>query len=87
LNYRYPAWWFLDAEIFADIGNAFNGRFDRFHFKRMVLDFGFGFSTVLSRVDRIEVLLAFGSNQLQSWNDEGFDVDNFRFVFGASHGF
>ncbi len=52
LSYRYPVWSLLHAELFAGIGNAYNGYLgigkedaEDFSFKRLYFDAGFGLRT------------------------------------------
>lgn len=86
LDYRYPIWVLLDANIFVSMGNVFPGRFGDFNVKRMVLSYGFGLRTNTSRDLSFDLLLAFGTNRFERW-DEHLSVDNVRFVFGVNQGF
>jgi hypothetical protein len=86
LDYRYPIWFSLDATLFVSTGNAFLGRFENVHVKRMVLCWGLGFRSIGTRRISFDLLVAFGTNQYQHW-DEGFAVDNVRFVIGLNRGY
>lgn len=85
-NYRYPVWTFLDGELFASLGNVFDKRFRQATLSKMTMSWGVGLRTNTSRQTSIDLLVAFGTNQLRDWDDD-FDVDNVRVVLGASHGF
>ena len=88
-SYRYPVWAFLDADIFASVGNVFGQRWERLHVKRMTLNWGIGLRTNTSRAYSIGIMLAFGTNQFERWDDDGggFHIDRVRFMAGANHGF
>ncbi len=85
-QYRYPIWWMLDANLFASVGNVFTGRFEDFGFRRMVMSWGIGVRTNTSKAVSFDVLVAFGSNQFQYW-DEKFKLDNIRLLIGINQGF
>ena len=84
LTYTWPVFFFLDGLLVAEMGNAFNGFYDDFGFGRMLVDFGFGFRTSFSREGAIDILLAWGSNRIEQW-DENFDLESFRFVLGIAN--
>lgn len=86
LDYRYPIWVLLDANIFVSAGNVFPGRFGDFNVKRMVLSYGVGLRTNTSRDLSFDLLVAFGTNRFERW-DEHVSVDNVRVVFGLNQGF
>jgi hypothetical protein len=85
-GYRYPIWTFLDANLFASIGHVFRGRFEGLHPKRMALSWGFGLRSNTSREISFDLLLAFGTNQLEAW-DEDFKIENVRIAAGINQGF
>lgn len=97
LDYRYPIWSFLDAYLFASLGNVFEGRFEYFHVKRMQLNWGIGFRSNTSREVSFDFMVGFGTNELKEWDEEepekgeprnrGFEVDNVRVIFGINQGF
>lgn len=85
-SYRYPIWLLLDADLFVTVGNAFDGRFERLHVKRLVMNWGFALRTSTSRVRSFDLILAFGTNRFEQWDDE-FELDNIRFTFAVNQGF
>jgi hypothetical protein len=85
-DYRYPIWSFLDANIFASLGNVFPGRFEKLHVKRLVLNWGIGFRSNTSREVSFDFLVGFGTNRIELW-DEDFNVDHVRVIFGINQGF
>ncbi len=86
LDYRYPIWTFLDANIFASLGNVFNGRFEDIHIERMMMVWGIGLRSNTSRDVSFDIMLAFGTNQLGIWDDD-FRINHVRAVFGINQGF
>ena len=86
LDYRYPVWTFLDANIFVSLGNAFTGRYELLHAKHLLLNWGIGLRSNTSRDVSFDILVAFGSNQLGAW-DEDFRINHVRAVFGINQGF
>ena len=86
LDYRYPIWSFLDANLFVSVGNAFLGRFDDLHVKRMVMNWGLALRTNTSRNVSLDIMVAFGTNRFEQWDDD-FSVDNVRATFGINQGF
>ena len=85
-QYRYPIWSMLDASLFVSVGNVFNGRFDDFAFRRMVMSWGIALRTNTSRDVSFDLLLAFGTNQLEHWRGD-FAVDFIRVTAGINQGF
>ena len=83
-NYRYPIWSFLDADLFAALGNVYGPRLKDIAFDRMFLNWGLGLRTNASRDSSLDLLIAFGSNRL---DEPSFRLDNVRLLFGFSHGF
>ncbi len=86
LDYRYPIWSFLDANLFVSMGNAFLGRFEYMHIKRMIMSWGLALRSNTSRNVSFDIMVGFGSNRLEQWDDD-FRVDNFRATFGINQGF
>lgn len=84
--YSWPVLAYADALLFADLGSAYLGFFDDFSHDKMVVDWGTGLRTSFSRDMRVELLMAWGSNRVALF-DEGFTVDNFRFIAGIGRGF
>lgn len=87
LAYTWPVLFFADGLLFMELGNAFEGFFERFSYAQLCADAGFGLRTSFSRDFGINLLLAFGTNRLGRWDDDGLDVQNVRFVVGATHAF
>ncbi|HEY3352381.1 MAG TPA: hypothetical protein VGQ83_03965 [Polyangia bacterium] len=79
-DYRYPVWSLLEADLFASVGNVFNGHLDDFSFARMFLCWGLGVRTTNSREVAFEMLIGFGSNRLDA---PRFEVEKVRGVFGV----
>jgi hypothetical protein len=86
LVYTWPVLFFLDGVIFTELGNVFTGFFDNFAYDKMVLDWGFGLRTSLSREYGFNILFGFGTNQISHWG-ENFALDYVRFSFGATRVF
>lgn len=84
LQYRYPILAFLDANLFASIGNAFDV-IEQFDIERNFLAYGISFTTRDSRDSVFEMLLGFGSKRLDDPNFQA--VDTVRFTFGINNGF
>lgn len=85
LEYRYPVWAILDGTVFVGLGNAFDGHLADFAFDDLFLNWGFGLRSSTDRYTSFEILLAFGTNRLDSR-----DLDpaaSIRFVFGVNFGF
>ena len=88
IDYRYPVWSLLDANLFLSFGGAFDKRFKDFRWDRLFMSWGLGLRTSYSRDSSFDLIVAFGSNEAKQWNDGGgFEVDHIRFVFGVNHGF
>lgn len=83
-GYSWPLLAFADALLFTDLGNVYRGFFEEFSHEKMMLDWGCGLKSTFSRELSIFVAVGFGTNQLDRWNDDGFHVDNTRFMAGAS---
>lgn len=79
LAYQYPVWSFLDAYLMVATGNAFRGRFEQLHIKRLLLSWGAGFRSNMSRDVAFQFLLAFGTNQYERWSGN-FQLENIRVV-------
>jgi hypothetical protein len=94
--YRYPVWSLLDAELFAGVGNAYEGHYgigdpgENFSFERLYFNAGLGFRTNLERDTGLQILIAFGTNRFDGGDGEGgrgLELDSIRFVFGVAQGF
>lgn len=84
LSYRYPIWSLLDAEVFGELGNAFNGRLNGFKPDRLYLATGGGIRTSIDRDTALTLLVAVGTNRLDS---DDLEVDSVRITFGVVQGF
>jgi len=85
LNYRYPIWSYLDAELFSSVGNVFEGHLRGFAVERLFLAWGLSLRTNLSRESSFGLSIAFGSNRFDS--DELRPADALRFFVGLNEGF
>ncbi len=83
--YSWPVLAFADALVFTDLGTTYGGFYDDFSHDKMALSWGTGARTSFSRSFGIELLVAWGSNRIQLWDDQ-FAVDNVRFVAGVGSG-
>jgi hypothetical protein len=86
LGYRYPVYSALDANLFLSVGNAFNGRFEQWHPKRLVMCWGIGLRTNTSREVSFDLMVAFGTNRFEQW-DNDFKLDKVRVIAGINQGF
>lgn len=85
LEYRYPCWIFLDAELFSEVGNAFGERFDGFAPERLFLSYGFALRSNLAPQTPVGLTVAFASNRFDSPAFRLLDVT--RFTVGVSHAY
>ena len=83
-EYRYPIWAYLDGELFVGLGNTFDKHLEGFSWERMYLNWGIGVRTNNSRDVSFDILVALGSNRLDS---ESFKVDRVGFIIGVNQGF
>jgi Omp85 superfamily domain len=86
VQYRYPIWSMLDANLFLSMGNVFTGRFEDFSFRRLAMSWGIALRTNTSRDVSFDVLVAFGTNQAEHWGGN-FKVDFIRVTAGINQGF
>jgi hypothetical protein len=84
LDYRWPVASFIDAELFAGVGNAFGRRFDGLSPEAMVGDAGIAIRTNTSRDLSFDVLFAVGT---RSFARGPLAVDTVRFTLGTNRGF
>jgi hypothetical protein len=84
LDYRWPVWILMDADLFAGVGNVFGPNFDDFGWKRLTFNTGFALRLGLSRDTTIDALIAVGTSRFDA---ASFEVDNVRITIGANHGF
>jgi hypothetical protein len=85
LQYRYPVWSFLDAELFSGVGNVFPGHLQGLRPSRLYLDYGAGLRTTFSREASFVLTVAFGSRRFD--DPEFRAIDAIRVLFGVNHGF
>lgn len=83
LEYQWPIWVWIDGAMHYSVGNVFGEHLDGFEAKLLRQSFGIGLKTSSSRDHVFEALLAFGTETF----DQGAEVENVRFVLGATSGF
>jgi hypothetical protein len=84
-QYRYPFWTFLDAELFAGVGNVFPGHLRGLRPARLYGNGGFAVRTTFARDTSFALTLALASAR---FDDPRFRlVDSTRFSLGVTHGF
>jgi outer membrane protein assembly factor BamA len=83
-EYRYPVWALLDASVFVSGGNAFGSYLDGLRLDRLFLSWGLGLRSNMARDVSFDMLLAFGTNRIDS---EDIELAHVHFVFGVSTGF
>jgi len=86
-SYRYPIWSLLDAEIFASVGNVFDGHYSGWSFERQALSSGISLRTSFTRDSSLQILFAVGTNRFEESENDNFKVDSVRFAFGYVKGF
>ncbi len=86
-SYRYPIWSMLDAELFASMGNVFDGYYSGWSLKRQSLSSGISLRTTFSREASLQMLFAVGTNRFEQASNDNFKVDSVRFAFGYVQGF
>jgi len=83
LSYQWPVWVWLDGALHYSVGNVFGEHLDGFRAGLLRQSFGLGVKTTTHRDHSFEMLLAFGSETF----DGGAEIENVRFVLGATSGF
>lgn len=83
LEYQWPVWVWADGALHYAVGNVFGQHLEDFDLDLLRQSFGMGLRTTSSRDHTFEVLLAFGTQTF----DDGSEIENVRFVFGATSGF
>ncbi len=83
LDYRYPIWSFLDANLFFEVGNTFDAKLADFKFGGLRPSVGMSIKTVSSRYNSFDITLALGGHRF----DDRFGVDGFNVGFGTNWGF
>jgi hypothetical protein len=85
VQYRYPFWTYLDAEIFSGVGNAFTGHLAGLRPSRLFASYGLALRTVFARDTSIALTLAAASRR---FDDPEVDfLDTTRLSVGVTHGF
>ncbi len=84
LDYRYPVWIIMDADLFMAVGNTFGPNLEDFGWRRLVFNAGMALRTSFSRDTSIDALFAVGTNRFE---ESDFQVDNVRITVGVNHGF
>lgn len=87
LSYRYPVWSLLDAELFASVGNVFDGYYRGFSLERLHLSSGLSLRTSFTRASSLQLLVAIGTNRFEKIETDDFEVDSVRVAFGFVQGF
>lgn len=87
VSYRYPIWSLLDAELFAGVGNVFDGYYSGWSFERQTLSSGISLRTSFTRDSSLQILFAVGTNRFEESENDNFKVDSVRFAFGYVRGF
>lgn len=84
LEYRWPVASFIDAELFASVGNVFGESFEGFDLDKLAGSGGFALRTNTSRDLSFDVLIAAGTRQ---FDRGGLEVESIRFALGTNRGF
>jgi hypothetical protein len=85
LEYRYPIWAWLDADIFVEAGNAFGRHLQGFAMDKLAMSWGLALRSSKSRDYSFDVLLGFGSTPFDA---PRFKVlDYVHFGVGITTGF
>lgn len=82
--YRWPVWILFDAEVFAELGNVFPGRFEGFRVDRAYLGWGAGLRSNWSREVVLSLLVGFGTDRL---DEDDLRPALTRFTLNISRGF
>lgn len=83
LDYTWPIWVWLDGALHYELGNVFGERLQGFELDQLRNSFGMGMRASSSSDHVFELLLAFGTETFAA----GSQVENVRFVLGATSGF
>lgn len=81
LEYRWPVWSFLDANLFYEMGNVFDRHLANFDVKKLRGSYGISLRTNTSRDASFQILIATGT---KTWSAE---PQEFRFMAGTNVGF
>lgn len=83
LEYRYPIWAFLDGSVSGAVGNVFGEHFDELDPDLLRMAFWGGVRSSEARDHSFDFLIGFGTETFE----QGAEVTELRFVFGAKQGF
>ncbi len=83
IQYSYPVWAFLDGYAWYSVGNAFGAHLDGFSLGALAGSFGLGLRSNGDRDGGITFAFGMGTRRF----DEGFEIENYRLVFGFQQGF
>jgi Omp85 superfamily domain len=83
LEYQWPVWVWLDGTLHYAVGDVFGPQFEGFRAELLRQSFGLGLRSNSSRDHAFEALLAFGTHTFK----DGAEIENIRFVLGATSGF
>jgi outer membrane protein assembly factor BamA len=83
LEYTWPVWVLLDGTLSMEAGNVFDRHLSNFEPELARLSFTMGVRAHGRRDQPFEALVGVGTKPLE----EGGEIDSFRVVFGANHGF
>jgi hypothetical protein len=83
LEYRYPIWAFLDGSVSGAVGNVFGEHFDEFDPELLRMAFWGGVRSSEARDHSFDFLIGFGTETFE----QGTEITELRFVFGAKQGF
>lgn len=83
LDYTWPIWVWLDGALHYEVGNVFGERLQGFDLELLRNSFGMGMRASSSSDHVFEMLLAFGTETFAA----GSQIENVRFVLGATSGF
>lgn len=83
LEYTYPVWVFMDAELQVSTGNVFGENFEDFSLGAFRTSIGLGVRSSGDQDNSFSLLVAVGTSRF----DESFAIDGFRLLFGSQTGF
>lgn len=83
LGYTWPIWTGLDAVAEAALGNVFGDYYDGFATRLLRGSFSVGIQTASARDTAFQILLGAGTRTI----DDGFAIEQFRFVVGTGTSF
>lgn len=83
LDYRYPVWSFLDANLFFEVGNTFNQQLEDFELGALRPNLGLSIKANGSRFNAFDITLGLGGYRF----DDKIGVDSFTLGLGTNWGF